>query len=694
MVSMTNDRLRSDAALANRDEDKLGYKEFAADLAGLIQNDVPQGGFVVSINGPWGSGKSTVLNFITSELSDMDDSPTIVRFNPWWFSGEADLIQRYFEELAAAVGEGEQYSELRNKLADYANAVSKVPFDAAGVPINKVAGGAAGLIRAEDTSTSELKSSIETTIRDDHDHIVVLIDEIDRLTNRETSQVFKLVKSVADFPNTTYVLAFSKEVVTDALEADENPHRVENGAEYLDKIVQLPHHVPVPKRGSLRTMFETELRQLASEDTTVDAGRATVIINNISKLVDTPRDVTRLLNSIQSSYRILGKEINFLDIVTLEALNEHAEPVYQKIRSEPGSFAFLLRNSRSSLSQEFEDELDENLSEPVEKLISLTFPHWKEDRYVMTDEAELEYREADRVAHPDRLHHYLRKTIPEGQYGSTEIINIIRSTGDEEQFTSKLREEFLGCDREPIENRTLLSELIASRNRVQDPEVVLRGIFNVADELIRLDDRPHSTYETNTTTYLLYLYRYAANNLSSDQTCKIEEAIKEGESLYFPQYILNSEEDDDADVDIRHSQHTPESDTILETLLDMAKEKEEANKLVEVPHLWKVMDLLESDREFVSDWLEDIVTDEDRLVKFLVGFTLTGRINGEPVHYIDPTEFEEYVDLDSVQSSVSSLTLSELNERQQRSVRSFQVAIEIIEEDNDPGLLENWRRTL
>jgi hypothetical protein len=689
---VTNNSLHSDAALADPDEDELGYNEFAADLADLIKEDVPQNGFVVSINGPWGSGKSTVLNFLETELSDGHESPTIVRFNPWWFSGEADLIQRYLEELAAALAEGEQYSELREKLANYANAVSKVPFDAMGVPVNRAAAGAASLMRPEETTTSELKSSIETTISDEYDQIVVFIDEIDRLTNRETSQVFKLVKSVADFPNTTYVLAFSREVVTDALQADENPHRVENGAEYLDKIVQLPRRVPVPKHGSLGRMLEKGLQQIAPDDISVDGDRASKIINEILSIVDTPRDVNRLLNSVRSSHRVLDGEVNFLDIVALEALKEHAEPVYESIRRDPESFALLSVNEGRLPGSGTEDTLDEDMSVQVENLLSATFPHWREETFVMSDEMEFNYREANRAAHPDQLHRYLRKTVPESQYSSVEIANIIRATDDSEQFTSKLRDEFLDSDSEPLDNRVLLSELVASRDKIRDSEAVLSGIFNVADELIRLDDRAHATFETHTATYLLYLYRFAANNLHAEPTQNIKSAMRDGDSLYFPQYICSKQGSESADLDIRHCQHTPELQSLSEILLELARQKIETNTLVDVPRLWRVMELLdhEDDDQFVSDWLESVATSQDRLPRFLVGFTRTGRINGQPVYYIDATELGEYVDLDTVQATVLSLVLENFDEREQRAIENFQTAMELIEDGQEPGNLENW----
>ncbi|MEI8013088.1 MAG: P-loop NTPase fold protein, partial [Candidatus Omnitrophota bacterium] len=42
--------------------------------------------------------------------------------------------------------------------------------------------------------------------------IIIVIDDIDRLNHVEIRQIFQLVKSLGDFPNTTYLLAFDKDV--------------------------------------------------------------------------------------------------------------------------------------------------------------------------------------------------------------------------------------------------------------------------------------------------------------------------------------------------------------------------------------------------------------------------------------------------------------------------------------------------
>ena len=61
--------------------------------------------------------------------------------------------------------------------------------------------------------------------------ILVVVDDIDRLSGSEVREVFRLIKSVGDFPNVTYLLAFDREAVCRMLE----PVQGGTGEEYLGK---------------------------------------------------------------------------------------------------------------------------------------------------------------------------------------------------------------------------------------------------------------------------------------------------------------------------------------------------------------------------------------------------------------------------------------------------------------------------
>ena len=45
-------------------DDQLGYAPFAKHLARAVARVTPTNGLVIGLYGPWGSGKTTVLNFV------------------------------------------------------------------------------------------------------------------------------------------------------------------------------------------------------------------------------------------------------------------------------------------------------------------------------------------------------------------------------------------------------------------------------------------------------------------------------------------------------------------------------------------------------------------------------------------------------------------------------------------------------
>lgn len=254
--------LLSDSALQDPAEDQLGYAAFAENLAETIDEQMPRQDFVVGVYGPWGAGKSTILNFVEYYLREQDEPPLLIRFNPWWFSGQADLIRKFFAQLESGLGADSRFEGVREKLASFSSALSSVPLDAGGVPSEPILTLLAEALETESEDLDSLKTGIAEELEDADRRIVVLIDDIDRLTEEEIKQMFRLVKSVADFPNITYVLAFDQEVVVNALEGEQG---VYSGEAYLDKIIQLPKHVPIPAEGTLDEFFTSRLDRLLQD---------------------------------------------------------------------------------------------------------------------------------------------------------------------------------------------------------------------------------------------------------------------------------------------------------------------------------------------------------------------------------------------------------------------------------------------
>ncbi len=128
-----NDNLfSSDKPLTKPEDDRLAYGTFAQRLAESLLAMAPADGFVVALYGSWGSGKTTVVNFIVHYLEDRpeDERPIIVHFNPWWFSGRENLIRAFFDQLQAALAGRLKsgWRQTRRHLAQFAGLVSEAPI--------------------------------------------------------------------------------------------------------------------------------------------------------------------------------------------------------------------------------------------------------------------------------------------------------------------------------------------------------------------------------------------------------------------------------------------------------------------------------------------------------------------------------------------------------------------------------------
>lgn len=235
-------------------EDKLERVRFIERLASALVNpDTKKAtGVVVGIAGPWGSGKSSILNLLQEHLKERYEHALIVRFDPWLVSGRNDLISEFLGELIGTImaddKRAKKFKKLGATIAQYGAQLSPAGnFLVPGLG-SAASGGFKALEKAlsNKESLGELRSKLMQELRELSAPVVVLIDEIDRVEDDEIRTVAQLVRSVADFPGISYVLAYDPERVVQALGADApEAERDARGRGYLEKIVQLQIPLPV-----------------------------------------------------------------------------------------------------------------------------------------------------------------------------------------------------------------------------------------------------------------------------------------------------------------------------------------------------------------------------------------------------------------------------------------------------------------
>lgn len=218
VTKLTDEKISADLPLNDPKEDLFRRYPFAQRIAESIGARDPSSPLVIGIYGPWGDGKTSVLNFVRHELEKMEDVIT-VSFNPWQFNNENALLMSFFSTLAEALNRDlkSKKEKIGDILSEYGQLLAPLSYTGATLGINPgVAAEELGK-KLSNIPIQEKKKKIETLLAEEKKRIVILIDDIDRLDKQEIHALFRLVKLTADFSYCAYVLAFDPEIVASSI---------------------------------------------------------------------------------------------------------------------------------------------------------------------------------------------------------------------------------------------------------------------------------------------------------------------------------------------------------------------------------------------------------------------------------------------------------------------------------------------
>ena len=345
----------SDTAIASRNQDRMGRAGFAEKLAEAILQWKSEDSIVIGLFGPWGSGKTSLLRMALEALGEKtadaprNAGPIVVWFDPWLFSDRSDLMMELFRELLKYI-EGKKPKatrEVRAQLADYVELFSLADY----IPIPGAAPVAAALGKtlktlAKKPGVADLRHAVDSAFRTLGRRVIVVIDNIDRLTQGETRLIFQAIKLNADFPNTIYLLAADRSIVEKSLETEQ----VISGRAYLEKIVQVGFDVPVPDPSHITTYLDAELESIVGQNPDLwDEERWRSLYHvGFRQLFTNLRDVKRFMSSLSFTFPILKDEVNPIDFIGLEAIRVFAPDVYAGIGRSKSLFLHLMDLSRTS----------------------------------------------------------------------------------------------------------------------------------------------------------------------------------------------------------------------------------------------------------------------------------------------------------------------------------------------------------
>lgn len=246
-------------APADRNADVLGRWRFAQQIVRVALDAPPDWSVRIGVYGEWGSGKTTVLNFVGEQVAS--EGHIAVRLNPWHAENPTALWTSFVNALhAAADHAGLKISKTTKKLVQkHFDAIGKLALTAitaanekAGKALESVADvlGVGTLLRIG-------RNEAESLAKEAGDRrFVVLVDDLDRAEPSLVPRVLFALKEVLDVGGFSFVLGFDPKVVSAIVHGHFTTQAL--GGDFLEKIIDFPRPLPAPTARQLEALAMRE----------------------------------------------------------------------------------------------------------------------------------------------------------------------------------------------------------------------------------------------------------------------------------------------------------------------------------------------------------------------------------------------------------------------------------------------------
>ncbi len=359
------------------DPDLLNRSVFSNHLADILLLNHDDDCLTVSLEGEWGYGKTSVINLVKGALREKENPPIIIEYNPWLAGKPESLIQDFLLQFSSQLNIGDNSAsalKAAEELIAYSSLFSVAKLVPGAEPwasiLEKILSGSGKTTKkiAELKKLDLLgkKKKVDKAIKKIKTTVVVIIDDIDRLTPSETFQVLRLVKAVADFSGTSFLLAFDANYLASVLKRND----IIDTSEYINKVIQLRVPLPLISERGMRELANVELKNLSKKDLTDqfdhDQERLSWIYHKYFKLlIKNPRELKRFFNHLRFVFEQIEGQVCFSDLFALSIIATKATPLYEHIKKNPEAYIGC-RLSNDGLSTDKTEDIIESFAEERE----------------------------------------------------------------------------------------------------------------------------------------------------------------------------------------------------------------------------------------------------------------------------------------------------------------------------------------
>jgi len=274
--------------------DNFQLQNFAKQLESFLQTEhaFVEGGLVVSLNAPFGSGKTTFLQMWANDLNERRKSnlnlPFPLILNAWESDHCGDpllaLISALTKEIPATGAQKEHVSMLREAASDVANfTLSMANNVASKFGVDPMAAGEFAekkkkvreqsrrgnfsmldVFEARAAALQRLKYELDALVGGKRPKGLILVDELDRCRPDYAVHYLETIKHIFDIPGLIFVLAVDKNQLRCSAKALFGADL--NFDEYYRKFAHRNIELPKPTEEGLRALIEKYVTQYVKKE--------------------------------------------------------------------------------------------------------------------------------------------------------------------------------------------------------------------------------------------------------------------------------------------------------------------------------------------------------------------------------------------------------------------------------------------
>ena len=277
--------------------DFLNFNEAAQSIKDLITEKelMP---ISVGIFGDWGAGKSTILELTKKSLESDEQEYIQVHFDAWMFQGYDDAKAALLETIASKlIKQAESDKGLTQKAKEFAGRVDKIRLMGllmdggsalAGIPtgggfqkifgllsddedddidaedlkeaaqgVQDVAKKNKGIVKAKKAFSppkeiKEFRKAYSALLEEFDKPLIVYVDNLDRCSPFNAISTLEAIRLFLFLPNTAFVIAADEDMIRLAVPEYHKGVSQRHQTDYLDKLIQIPVHVPRPGSVEIR----------------------------------------------------------------------------------------------------------------------------------------------------------------------------------------------------------------------------------------------------------------------------------------------------------------------------------------------------------------------------------------------------------------------------------------------------------